>query len=114
MSSLTLPPRCAVTASDAPSRQRQSALMSFVSVGAWTSSACSLSTSSSSAWIRAASSALPSASAITMKRASSGSSTGNAPRVAMTAPASRYSSAAGTMPLPSTASIAPHPVPASA
>ncbi len=110
MSSLTLPPRWAVTACAAPSRQRQRALISLASVGAWTASAPSLRTSFSSAWIRVASSALPSASAITMNLAASGSSMGNAPRVAFTAPASRYSSAAGTTPLARADSIAAQPV----
>ena len=59
MSSETFPPRCAVTASEAPSRHRHKALISFGSVGAWTRSAASLSTSVSSSWIRAASSRRP-------------------------------------------------------
>ena len=109
MSSLTLPPRCADTAIDTPSRQRQSAATSTAEAGMWNVSAPSVSASRSSAWSRLASPAEPSASAITMKRAASGTGAGKLPRAASSAPASRYSSAAAAMPFPSTEVIAAVP-----
>ena len=110
-SSLSLPPRCAVTAIETPSRQRHSAAIPLGAVEARHAQARPRPAPRPARRAGASASAAdPSASASTMKPAPVGMPPGKAARRQRDRRrASRYSSAATCRPLPSTASIAAQP-----
>ena len=111
MSSLTLPPRCAVTAIETPSRQRHSAVDSLGrgrarGRRARSSPSASRSSARSARGLRGGAVGLGDHHEPRRRRARRRERRRAA---ASSAPPSRYSSAAGTTPLPSTASIAAQP-----